>query len=879
MGFWEAFRTLASALVERLRRRQARPRDFRRTHQGDDLRPGSRSEPNEGAGTRRDSQSETTEGRGHSATGDGRADQVDVVPAEAVPSAASADTTSAPVDDVGVAARVEDAAATEVRVSTSGSDDTHSAQADEGTIASSAVLVVAPEENRSPPKDTGESAAARLTTPESVTASAERDADADAPAPATETITVVGHSVDDVETGQVNAGPAKAMAVEDPARAGDSQTAVADVRTGDEARTDPDVGGAGAEPSAAVQPPTARVILSAVEVVLPPTANGNVTPAVADADASHSEPVPSASAPAQVPVASRDDAPSSETTPAAPRGDAALAVQSRPSVAMQPPPTAVTSSALEIVLPSRTNGTVATEDTGVDSSSDNGTPRGGSDTLGTLPAARDSSGEEQMSEVALAASTVSDSALPLQPIARRARKYRPVPRTPPAQRRSTADVGTTAGTTTPAERQRSLRIELRLRKELGGAFACSLIPRRDASSPQQITVRGDKGLFNLIALQDDWYQDTAPDNLGELLRTGVVWSAVLEGELISWNLSGRQIFVLVQHQHLSGFVSTPRLTLGERHIVLCTAELADAVESAIRATGAATCQRLGLDDGIPHGWCGFSDVLPRAPRATSTEGDIFDVLCPPPDVEILLDGGIPLRRNVWLAGFPPSIRLTGDAQNAGALHIDGAPAGFDGSAESFRREGWDAIGTHTVWCAGKTATYSIATGIEDWDAWPVHCWTLGEGESSSEANDRPVICGALALSPAEALAKPRKQAVIVPTSNPVLLGSVPGEIYFGEVRRDVRAAQLSAFPPFAPIWALPSDPLHANRDSVRILLVGEMREPLVTTPSNSPRIAAWCSHILAASKKRMQLDPASAEILSLWSSYRRLARDLWRKQR
>src|SRR5437667_461281 len=51
MGFWEAFRTLASALADRLRRRRARGRGIQPPSQTNDHRSAARIEPDESEGT------------------------------------------------------------------------------------------------------------------------------------------------------------------------------------------------------------------------------------------------------------------------------------------------------------------------------------------------------------------------------------------------------------------------------------------------------------------------------------------------------------------------------------------------------------------------------------------------------------------------------------------------------------------------------------------------------------------------------------------------------------------------------------------------------------------------------------------------------------
>src|SRR5262249_14583017 len=152
-------------------------------------------------------------------------------------------------------------------------------------------------------------------------------------------------------------------------------------------------------------------------------------------------------------------------------------------------------------------------------------------------------------------------------------------------------------------------------------------------------------------------------------------------------------FVLAKHEQLAGFVAIPRLVVGERHVVLCTESRAAEVKRAIAATGADAPVEFDAGRGAPPGWIGLHAVVPRHPVSRSAEGDILDALCPQPEVEIALEGGIRLERSTWLAGFPPLIRLRGDVSRAGEVSIDGNVAAASGEGV-YVADGWDRLGDH-----------------------------------------------------------------------------------------------------------------------------------------------------------------------------------------
>ena len=191
-------------------------------------------------------------------------------------------------------------------------------------------------------------------------------------------------------------------------------------------------------------------------------------------------------------------------------------------------------------------------------------------------------------------------------------------------------------------------------------------------------------------------------------------------------------------------------------------------------------------------------------------------IAPLAEVEIVLLDGIRLSRTTWLAGYPPSIHLRGNADEAGDVRIDGRPSvrSADGNYEA---EGWDALGTHEVWCPIASKSYTIQEGAEHWDAWDAYDWSLGEPTSTRSAPPT-AICGML-VCPHDERAR-KRDAVTVPAKNCVLIGSNPGEIDVRRTRPELRASMQVAFPWFTPVWALPLDSLHCDKRVTRVMSIG-----------------------------------------------------------
>src|SRR5207249_2778844 len=114
--------------------------------------------------------------------------------------------------------------------------------------------------------------------------------------------------------------------------------------------------------------------------------------------------------------------------------------------------------------------------------------------------------------------------------------------------------------------------------------------------------------------------------------------------------------------------------------------------------------------GIPPGWVGLRGVSPTKAIPLDSAADPFYAIKPAPDIEIELEGGVCLHNSIWLAGFPPRIKLLGDTSGPVKVLIDdkeAVPAG-DGSLAV---DGYDQPGQHFVYCEGLSCSRSYS--IED----------------------------------------------------------------------------------------------------------------------------------------------------------------------
>src|SRR5262249_39140516 len=199
-----------------------------------------------------------------------------------------------------------------------------------------------------------------------------------------------------------------------------------------------------------------------------------------------------------------------------------------------------------------------------------------------------------------------------------------------------------------------------------------------------------------------------------------------------------------------------------------------------------------------------------------------DIVRPQPDIEIDLRAGVWLEGNVWLAGYPPEIRVFGELPSGTDVLIDSQVA-IRSPDGVFTVPAYDHPGTHQIWCGGKVSNYSIVEPTEDWQVWDAHIFRSG------------IICGAVARMNLD-----KRYLTTVPSSNRLLVGAFPGEIFCAGIRPGLN---WTGFVPFEVVWALPSDPLHSDKTSARVFLLKVL--PPVALPAASAKKSAKATAILS----------------------------------
>ncbi|MBX9661501.1 MAG: hypothetical protein K2X00_23325 [Nitrospiraceae bacterium] len=407
-----------------------------------------------------------------------------------------------------------------------------------------------------------------------------------------------------------------------------------------------------------------------------------------------------------------------------------------------------------------------------------------------------------------------------------------------------------------------LSLDIRVRMMFDRFDGCEirLLPERTPELDNEVEVKSAGKLLHLIA-QEEWYEDLQFDDIGDRLRQGVQLSGLLEDHRRArWVLTGRDIYVLASHQRASGVVSTSRLVLGRSHVVLCAAELLQDVEAILKESGCQGYTTLGEAQGLPSGWIGLRGVAPVKPVALDPGIDPFYAIKPASDIEIEFDGGVCVRNSVWLAGFPPRIKLLGEANGQVKVLIDSkeavrTPEGF------LTVDGYDVAGPHVVYCEGLSCSrsYSIEQSPDAWEQWSAY--RFGNAD----------FCGPLVKLPPETAGR---RVFSVPMTNPLLLGAQPGQIFRCSPRS---VTSWKGFVPFDVVWALPGQPLICSKKTSRILQFADV--PLALPSNPKQPVLSWCAAILDASRKGLTIDNCSPEGTVRWKEYKKAARNFWRAAR
>ena len=380
----------------------------------------------------------------------------------------------------------------------------------------------------------------------------------------------------------------------------------------------------------------------------------------------------------------------------------------------------------------------------------------------------------------------------------------------------------------------------------GLGMSVSVLLSRADGMPETLNVSADGDFFPLHAIDENLFEAICPSNDNHVAEGFI---AETEGDPVRrWVRSARDLHAFSQRPGVAGFVSVPRVLIGQENVVLCRSELVATVQQCASDTGSDPLLEVN-GPGIPDGWHCLRGIRPRHPADFADLDEVFLALNPHPDASIQLSGGVASERGRWVLGAPPAIRVLGVDPGPGELTIDGNPA-TETSDQGWTAPGWNTLGTHTVRLAGLSRKYEIEKIEEDWPS-----WNTSDGADFS-------VCGAKVAYPSGA------QALAIVGGPYWLLGASADDLAFA--KRSIHGTSIAA-PSFLPVWAL--QPLGSGRRSGAIALAHRISPRSPTSACSRREILLWCQLLRGAGA------PLGSTEESLWREYRNFARSLRRKWR
>lgn len=460
----------------------------------------------------------------------------------------------------------------------------------------------------------------------------------------------------------------------------------------------------------------------------------------------------------------------------------------------------------------------------------------------------------------------ADSALPFidaeQAIARPSETPRPAGRYRPRLGRSARNDNAAPPERAegPAEEASllSLDAEIQLTFSPGGwGISLAVLFRRRAEMPEEIRVRTGAESYELAAIADDLFEPVAASEPGVLLSSGL--AAESASPAARWVRTGRDLHVFTARAGVAGFVSVPRVLMGQENALLCTHRLAASVIGVSAGVGSPEPTEVE-GPGVPEGWRCFRGILPTVPAPPAGCDDLLISLVPLPQAVIEFAGGLPIDRSAWLSGYPPSIKVLGDLASPGDLTINGQAASCSETGE-WTAPGWDSEGRHTVAYKGLTRSYEIGPGLNLWDAWPAY------------AGNGLAVCGALATDIARRLAFASADGPLF------LIGQSPGEIVQASPAPETPTSIGVATPDFEPVWAVPVQASRTRRGARSPeLLRGGAHVRSAFSGKSKASVRRWCQ-VVREARQSADWEQHQPETAELWAQYRNAARAIWRKSR
>lgn len=440
------------------------------------------------------------------------------------------------------------------------------------------------------------------------------------------------------------------------------------------------------------------------------------------------------------------------------------------------------------------------------------------------------------------------------------------------------------GSATTIKGERRAEIDLQLNR-VGRGFELTLYPKAPADFPD-----GVYGRTHLQRADDaNWFEPLGNEDLERWLRGH---SLDLRHDKYRLTLSARHVVPLRSDStsYLGGWVACNRISLGERHLILCHQTQQQAVAAYLAQFGEGSERVLRSRDPIYADWVCFENV--RISRYAAGNWEELDCLVPIRQTGIRLSGGLKLKQGVWLQGGEPEIIVTAEAE--APIYLDGRhiETAVSGSKRFDLRHYNLPEGTHTIRIGTQERTIAIAypgnnlLGQHRLQVWGYPFYRAGDTQYrplslTAEPVPRPesipsghlYVAGTHILHSAGDTPPPRQHLLILPygAQRYIILGRHIGDLF--EPRLPTYLPQWQAedylqgykqVVPFAPQWLITI----SHRGNPVLRAVGQ---PQTAVPQiSSPELAgAWRHWAGKRNLSRRMAQRSQAQ----WRQYNQVARD------
>ncbi|MCC6607874.1 MAG: hypothetical protein IT327_32005 [Anaerolineae bacterium] len=421
------------------------------------------------------------------------------------------------------------------------------------------------------------------------------------------------------------------------------------------------------------------------------------------------------------------------------------------------------------------------------------------------------------------------------------------------------------------------------------SFELALHPRAPLDFPE-----GVYGSETLVREgRSEWFQPLGTCYLAQWLTRRPI---ELQNGRYHFKLANTRLVSLRQdmNSELGGWLACSRVTLGEKHLLLCHQSIQGTVETYLKQNADPGWTMLSSRNAIYSNWICFTNV--RITKTSHVVQEELECLIPTSQAGIRLSGGLTLKRGVWLKGGEPEAIISTEVPMPLLLNGREVETAVSGTQVIDLRTYNLAEGNHTLQIGERKATFAISNpgnNLLATDRLPRWGYAFARTNDTSfeplslTLSELPaaenISSGTIIISGTHILHSPkdpppaRIYSVILPygARQYLILGRSPGEIFEPELPTALPEWQAGDYlqgykvqVPFCPQWLITI----SHRKNVTLRPFGEPEKAISTieSPENMEGWVHW------ASKRNLsrKLGAKHRRWAKIWLHYGEVARSL-----